>query len=164
MSRSTLALATAAIAAAACSGGGSKEEKRLTTGTYAWRAVEATDGCQFLDDFGLVEDVEVAVVVGSASILVDSLALTRDSSDETRFSTTLVQTLDWRDDAVPYDCVEEDTYTVAGEITGVDEAHVDVTITFTAVTGTGCNLANAPVTLPCTSEGHARLERLQPGA
>ncbi len=148
------------IAIAACTGGGGKSaDKGLTSGTYAWRDVQATDGCQFLDDFGFVQDVEVGVLVNTTSVVIDAVPMALDTAAGT-FATTFSYTLDWRDDAVPYDCVETDTYSIAGEITGANEALVDVTIGFTAVTGTGCNFANAPVTLPCTSSGSARLERL----
>lgn len=149
------------VAAAACSGGEKDEPKTLTSGTYAWRDVESTDGCQWFDNLGFVNDVEVPLLVSTNSVKIDARVLTIDSNDETRFGGTFMQTIDYRPE---YDCVEQDTDVIAGAITGENEAQVDVTITWIAVSGTGCNLANAPVTLPCTSEGTARLERLQPGS
>lgn len=128
-------------------GCGGEDDKKLkfTSGTYAQSdANEIQDQCNVFDE-GEENSATINVVVDADTVTIEGIEMPRDGK---QFGGYAEQDYDWSPDFV---CVERDRVEFDGTLVDDNEFEVEITLTWTPVSGTECSLANGGIPMPCTS-------------
>lgn len=144
------------ILGACFGGGGSGTTYPLETGDYELSAWTSTnDECEI---FGGVnyDGLVTSIYVSGSNVELFGIRGTRTGNT---VRAEYQEEYDWSPD---YDCLENDTVTIAGRVTGTNQLDVDYRVLWERISGSECTVANG-FPLPCTSRATFTLEMVGDG-